>query len=115
MLKQNNELRQEVIEVMRGGKGATGIIHILEKDQFNNAGRLFAHIKLKPGSSIGYHKHEGEFEGYYFIKGEGTYTENDSEYPVKTGDFTLVNSGQSHGIENTGPEDLEFIALILFE
>ena len=115
MLKHNNELRQENIEAMRGGKGSVQIVHILEKEQFDNKGRLFAHIKLKPGSSVGYHKHENEFEGYYFIKGEGTYTEDEKEYPVKTGDFTLVNKDHSHGIENTGVEDLEFIALILFE
>jgi len=115
MIKANNEIRKETIESMRGGKGKVDISHIMEKDQFNNKGRLFAHVKLNPGNSIGYHKHEGEFEGYYFIKGEGLYNENNKEYSVKAGDFTLVDVGGSHSIENTGTEALEFIALILFE
>jgi len=115
MLKHDNELRQELIESLRGGKGTTLITHLLEKEQFHNKGRLFSHIKLKPGTSIGYHKHEGDFEGYYFLKGKGTYNGNGKEYPVKAGDFTLTEVGESHGIENTGTDDLEFIALVLFE
>jgi len=115
MLKHNNELRNELLESLRGGKGRTEIIHLLEKDQFHNKGRLFSHMKLKPGVSIGYHKHEGDFEGYYILNGEGTYTEDGKEYSVKAGDFTLTEVGHSHGIENTGTKDLEFIALVLFE
>ena len=115
MLKTNNELRREEIESMRGGKGKIEIAHILEKDQFHNKGRMFAHLKIKPKMSIGYHKHEGDFEGYYFIKGQGAYNDNGREFTVKAGDFTLTEAGQSHSIENTGDEDLEFIALILFE
>ena len=115
MLKHNKELRHELFESLRGGKGTTEMIHLLEKDQFHNKGRLFTHIKLKPGASIGYHKHEGDFEGYYFLKGEGLYNENGMEQSVKAGDFTLVDVGHSHGIENTGAEELEFIALVLFE
>ena len=115
MLKHNNELRHEFTESLRGGKGVTEFIHLLEKDQFHNKGRLFVHTRLAPGNSIGYHRHEGDFEGYYFIKGEGTFNDNGRESPVKAGDFTLTAVGESHGIENTGAEDLEFIALVLFD
>jgi mannose-6-phosphate isomerase-like protein (cupin superfamily) len=114
MLKTNKELRRELIESLRGGKGTCELIHLMEKEQFSNKGRLFVHFKLKPGCSVGYHKHEGDFEGYYFLKGEGTYNEDEKDYPVKAGDFTFVEEGHSHGIENTGTEDLEFIALVLF-
>jgi mannose-6-phosphate isomerase-like protein (cupin superfamily) len=115
MLKHNNELRHEFIESMRGGKGTSQVIHLLEKDQFHNKGRLFAHNILTPGTSIGYHKHEGDYEGYYFLKGEGTYEENGKKFPVAAGDFTLIAVGESHSIENTGTENLEFIALVLFD
>lgn len=114
MIKKENELRREKIDSLRGGKGSVEFIHIMEKDQFNDNGRMFARLKLKPGNSIGYHKHEGDFEGYYFIKGEGTFNDNGKEYPVKAGDFTLTEAGQSHSLENSGDDDLEFIALILF-
>ncbi len=115
MLKKRNELRNEFIESMRGGKGTAQVIHLLERDQFHNKGRLFAHNILKPGTSIGYHKHEGDFEAYYFIKGEGTFDDNGRKYAVKAGELTLIDVGESHGIENTGKEDLEFIALVLFD
>ena len=115
MLKTSKELRHEVVESLRGGKGPTEFVHLLEKDQFHNKGRLFAHTKLKPGVSIGYHKHEGDFEGYYIIKGKGTFSDNGREFPVKAGDFTLTEVGGSHSLENTGTEDLELIALVLFD
>jgi mannose-6-phosphate isomerase-like protein (cupin superfamily) len=115
MIKRNNELRCEYVDSMRGGKGTTQVIHLLEKDQFHNKGRLFARNILKPGTSIGYHKHEGDFEGYYFLKGEGTFDDNGKKSIVRAGDFTLIAVGESHSIENTGKEDLEFIALILFD
>ena len=115
MIKHKNELRRESVESLRGGKGTTEFIHLLEKDQFHSKGRLFAHTILKPGASIGYHKHEGDYEGYYIIKGEGTFNDNGREYPVRAGDFTLIDVGESHGLENTGKEDLELIALVLFE
>jgi mannose-6-phosphate isomerase-like protein (cupin superfamily) len=115
MLKHNNELRHEFAEHMRDGKGTVEVIHLLEKDQFHNKGRLFAHNILKPGTSIGYHKHEGDYEGYYFLKGKGAFDDNGKKYEVKAGDFTLIAVGESHSIENTGAEDLEFIALVLFD
>jgi len=115
MLKNKDELRIEKIVSMRGGDGTVELTHLMEKEQFNGKGRLFAHLKLNPSVSIGYHKHEGDFEGYYFLKGHGLYTENGIEYNVKAGDFTLVDINGSHSIQNTGSEDLELIALILFE
>jgi len=115
MIKNSSSLRYESIESMRGGKGTVQITHLMEKDRFHNKGRLFAHIVLKPGVSIGYHKHEGEFEGFYFLKGEGIYTENDTSTVVKAGDFTLVDVNGSHGIENNSTENLEMVALILFD
>lgn len=115
MIKRNNELRHEAAVSLRGGKGTTTVIHLLERDQFRNKGRLFAHNTLKPGDSIGYHKHEGDFEAYYFIRGEGTFDDNGKKSTVKAGDLALIAVGESHGIENTGRENLEFIALVLFE
>lgn len=115
MIKKHDELRREHVESLRGGKGATTVVHLLERDQFHDKGRLFAHNILKPGTSIGYHKHEGDFEAYYFIKGEGTFDDNGKKSPVKAGELALIAVGESHGIENTGKEDLEFIALVLFD
>ena len=116
MVKTQAQQRTEIVEALRGGKKSTQITHILEKEQMHGKGRLFALTVLKPGASIGYHKHEGDFEAYYFIKGEGLFNDNNREnLVVRKGDLALIAVGESHSIENTGTEDLEFIALILFD
>lgn len=116
MIRKAQKMRTETIQQMRGGKGEVKVIHILEKEEFRNKGRLFAHNILKPGSSIGMHPHNGDFEAYYVIKGEGTfYEEGEIKNPIKQGDLGLIEVGKSHSIENTGNTDLEFIALVLFE
>ncbi|MEN6438670.1 MAG: cupin domain-containing protein [Syntrophobacter sp.] len=116
MVRQARELRSEKIQEMRGGKGEVKVIHILEKEEFHNKGRLFAHNILKPGTSIGMHPHEGDFEAYYVIRGEGMFYEDGGvKNPVRQGDLGVIEVGKSHGLENTGTTDLEVIALILYE
>jgi len=88
-------------------------VHLLDAEDFNGKGRVYAKNILKPGHSIGFHVHEGEQETYYFLKGEGLYSDNGEEVIVKEGDFTLCKSGEGHSLENNGAEDLEFIALIM--
>lgn len=116
MIRQAQEMRTENIQEMRGGKGEVKVIHILEREEFHNKGRLFAHNILKPGTSIGMHPHIGDFEAYYVIKGEGLFYEEEGvKKAIKAGDLGLIEVGKSHAIENTGNTDLEFIALVLFE
>lgn len=116
MIRQAAEMRVENISEMRGGKGEVTVIHMMERPEFHNKGRLFAHNILKPGTSIGMHPHIGDFEAYYVIKGEGVfYEEGGVKTPIKQGDLGLIEVGKSHGIENTGATNLEIIALVLFE
>ncbi len=114
MLRESAEVEELTMEKARGGKGAMQTRVLLRENEFSQKGRMFNHSTLKPGSSVGYHIHKGDFEAYYILKGEGLYTENGVEYQVRAGDVTLCKDGESHGIENTGTEDLEFIALILY-
>ena len=115
MIRKAEEMRVEKVTGLRGGKGEIEIIHILERDEFQNKGRLFAKNILKPGTSIGMHQHVGDCEAYYILKGEGTFDEEGIKKPIKAGEMGHVAVGKSHSIENTGETDLEFIALILFE
>ncbi len=77
--------------------------------------RTFAFAELDPGASVGFHEHHGESESYYIISGEGTYDDNGTKVQVKAGDVTFTPSGEGHGIENTGAEMLQFIALIIVD
>ncbi|GFH62919.1 MAG: putative mannose-1-phosphate guanylyltransferase /mannose-6-phosphate isomerase [Candidatus Desulfovibrio kirbyi] len=97
-----------------GGPGDTWAAHILNEGEFEGKGRLFNRTVLKPGVGIGKHRHTNEFEVYYILKGEGLYDDNGSKVKVGAGDMTLCPDGEEHGILNTGTEDLEMIALILF-
>ncbi|MDN5321988.1 MAG: hypothetical protein PWQ67_442 [Clostridia bacterium] len=116
MIKRAGELKKEVIQGLKGGKGELELVHFLEvdKNEFNGKGRLFGKITLKPGDSIGFHKHEGDAETYYILSGEGIVDDNGTKTKVKAGDLIYTPNGESHSIENTGDVDLEFIALILY-
>ncbi|MHB1654068.1 MAG: cupin domain-containing protein [Desulfitobacteriaceae bacterium] len=117
MIRKAEDMSQEVITSMRGGKGDVQIIHILEKDkgEFCDKGRLYAKNVLKPGTFIGFHEHVGDFEAYFILNGEGTVDDNGTKSVVKPGDLVLTRNGESHSIENTGNTNLEFMALILFD
>ncbi|MBR6797333.1 MAG: cupin domain-containing protein [Opitutales bacterium] len=103
----------EIAKNVAGGNGDTVKKHLLTADELNDKTRMFAEITLKPGCSIGYHEHHGESETYYILSGTGTYNDNGEIRSVAPGDVTFTPSGQGHGLENTGPENLVFIALIL--
>lgn len=114
MIKKASQLKTEVFEKRLGGKGEIKVTHILENEQFQGKGRMFAHQMLTPGSSLGYHQHKGDVEAYYILSGEGTVDDNGTKVLVGPGDAVFTANGESHSIENTGSTNLEFIALILF-
>lgn len=114
MIKRAEELSRDVFTNRFGGNGEVHSTRILEMDQFNGKGRLFARTLLKPGCSIGYHQHNGDAETYYILSGTGTVNDNGTLVQVKAGDVIYTTSGESHSIENTGDTDLAYIALILF-
>lgn len=114
MVRKSNEMRSELRHEMGGGKGSVEVIQIMEREEFQGKGRLFARNILKPGTSIGMHKHTGDFEAYYIVRGEGVFNDNGTPVPIKAGDVGIIGEGESHAIENTGSVDLEVIALVLF-
>lgn len=114
MIKHAKDLHSEVSAKRFGGKGEIHITRLLEIDQFQGKGRLFAHNKIRPNSSLGLHQHKGDFEVFYILSGEGIVDDNGSKSPVKKGDVILTGNGESHSIENTSSTDLEYIALVLF-
>lgn len=102
-----------VKEHVASGKGFVINEPILSPKEMGDSCKMFSKITLKPGCSIGFHKHEGNGEAYCFLAGEGTYNENGTLKKVSAGDTTWCPSGESHGLENTGKTDLVFIALII--
>ncbi len=114
MIRRAQDVPVAHIEKNRGGEGVTEAHVLLNADEFCDKGRMFNRVVLVPGASVGDHMHEGDFEAYYILSGEGTYNDNGTDVIVKAGDLTLCPEGEVHGIKNTGTENLEFIALILY-
>lgn len=69
---------------------------------------VFRKRVLHPGSAIGYHL-QNEDEIYYIISGTGEMQMNGKSFPVKTGDAILTRPGSSHGLKQTGNDDLVII------
>lgn len=63
---------------------------------------------LHPGAAIGYHLQK-EDEVYYILSGTGVMQMNGNEFPVKAGDAILTRPGSSHGLKQTGKDDLALI------
>ena len=103
------------VENMAGGKGHVLIKDILGKKELNGKCGLYSEVTIEPGCSLGYHEHHGESETYYILSGKGDYNDNGTVRPVKAGDITYTPNGCGHGLENTGDENLVFMALIIYD
>ena len=114
MIRRSNEYKVEVIEGLKGGKGFVTVVNYFNMEDFLGKGRLFGKSIIKPGNSIGYHKHEGDQEAYFILKGKALYNENGIETTLEPGDLAICMDGDSHSIEAVGDEDLEYIMLILY-
>ena len=84
-------------------------------DEMYGKGRVFNHLVLHPGCGVGWHIHHDDGETYYILKGHGTYNDNGTSVEVGPGDVTFVDSEEGHALLNSGDEDLEAIALILYK
>jgi mannose-6-phosphate isomerase-like protein (cupin superfamily) len=69
---------------------------------------VFRKRALKPGSGIGYHEQK-EDEVYYVLSGRGVMTLDDKPIEVGPGTAILTRPGSSHGLKQTGSEDLVII------
>jgi mannose-6-phosphate isomerase-like protein (cupin superfamily) len=70
--------------------------------------QIFRKRVLHPGAAIGYHPQK-EDEVYYVLSGTGIMQMNGNEFPVKAGDAILTRPGSSHGLKQTGKDDLTLI------
>ena len=68
--------------------------------------------RLPAGASIGYHKHEGNCEMIFIVKGEGKVLYDDEENPIKAGECHYCPEGHSHSLINNSDNDLEFYAVV---
>ena len=81
-------------------------------DKTPNMRFVFRKRALKPGSGIGYHE-QHEDEVYYVLSGHGVMTLDDKPIDVGPGTAILTRPGSSHGLKQTGADDL--VVLIAYE
>jgi quercetin dioxygenase-like cupin family protein len=95
----------------RTSKGEWGEIHIYTEDATPTAGTesiLTASLTFLPGKQLQPpHQHVDE-EFQYVIEGEGTWSLNGREQPLKAGDLMYTRPGDWHGIRNSGDQPLRF-------
>lgn len=69
---------------------------------------------LNPGKQTSGHRHAGQEEVYFFVRGSGKMViDGDSyeEFPVKEGDIILIPDGAFHQVINNGKENLYFVCV----
>ncbi|MBQ3585143.1 MAG: cupin domain-containing protein [Synergistaceae bacterium] len=84
-----------------------------EQADINHAIKESGLMTLKPGDSIGLHKHEANEDTYIILAGKGLFVDGEgNEYIVGPESVTIAVAGESHSLKNIGTEDLVFIDLI---
>jgi mannose-6-phosphate isomerase-like protein (cupin superfamily) len=69
---------------------------------------VFRKRALEPGSAIGYHEQK-EDEIYYVLSGRGVMTLDGKPIDVAPGTAILTRPGSSHGLRQSGNEDLVIV------
>ncbi|MBN2301434.1 MAG: cupin domain-containing protein [Lentisphaerae bacterium] len=113
MIRFEKDMKCEIRENMRGGKGAVTIHHYFAKEEFTANTRFCAKLIIPSGATIGEHRHDGEDEVYIVVSGHGVLDDGTMQTPIKAGDAILTGNGESHAVANTGDSPLEIVAMIM--
>lgn len=90
----------------RGGEKDTAVR--MYKDTDNRI--MF--MKLEPGASIGYHRHDDCSEIMYILQGVASAVYDGVEEELQAGMCGYCPKEHSHGVANKGEEDLVFFSVV---
>lgn len=68
-------------------------------------------VRITPGAEISQHVHEHSAETFYVLAGEGVFDQESELVPCQAGSCGFAPAGTSHGVKNTGKEDLHLLAI----
>ena len=89
-------------------------MHVLvEPHEMHNAGRLYARLVLAPGAALAYHRHDGEMESFYVLKGTCRVEDNGALGYLTEGDVMITPAGECHSVRNESDSTVELLALIV--
>jgi mannose-6-phosphate isomerase-like protein (cupin superfamily) len=106
MLIDFSTLDETVVKNFRGGEKDT------HARMFADENNRIMYIKLKPGASIGFHKHDAGSEIVYILQGKGTALFDSAEEDLQAGICHYCPKGHAHSLINNGQEDLIFFAVV---
>lgn len=66
---------------------------------------------IPPGSTIGWHAHQGNEEAYFIAAGSPVVRIEDDKRRLRRGDIAVVRSGQSHELINDTEEPVEILVI----
>lgn len=111
-LKRKAEMPSKSLDRCHDGNGAIDWIGVLDGESPGGERLRFIHDDvLRPGTSIGVHRHTNDQEYYYIVSGCGIMTLDEREYEVAAGDVTAVFPGGSHGLENRSDGEIRVIVI----
>ena len=113
MIRRKEQIRIREVPHAQGGAGSVFFHDWLLPEEAKGHGRVFSKIVLPVGSSIGPHRHTGEFEAFYVLSGKARVTDGDCTVELAPGDMHLCRDGDLHGVACAGDEPLEILALIM--
>ncbi len=113
MIRYQKDMPTATEENPAGGIGTMMAQTLFTPAETGGKTGMFAVVTLDPGSIVGEHLHTGEAEVYYILSGQGVIIEDGKRFPISAGDAELCLSGHSHGLENTSPAPIVFLAMVL--
>ena len=93
-----------------GGKVAKEDDRYVVKDNTTLKNLVVSSTDLKPYKSTSGHKHQGQEEVYYFVKGAGTMYLDDVPHHVQEGDVVLIEDGVHHRV-HAGEQGVYFVCV----
>lgn len=106
MLISFPNMEETLTENFKGGEKTIGTKSVL----FNGDKIMMG--RLEPGASIGIHTHEDSCEVYYYLSGSGKCYYDGAWEPAKPGCAHFCPKGHTHGLKNTGDEDLVYFGAV---
>ena len=111
MIRKKNDLPSTTLDNCHDGIGTLLCRSMLQQGDSDYGIMFFHHDIIPPGVTVGEHLHSGNEEIYYLLKGSCTLLYDGESMPMTDGDISVVRSGHTHGIINTGESDAELIVV----
>lgn len=111
MIRRQEQVEAQAFEQCHEGVGTLLCRSMLMDGDSQYGVMFFHHDHIPAGVSIGEHLHQGSEEIYYLLSGNCTLWYDGRSIPMKSGDFSIVQDGHTHGIVNSGDCTAELIVV----